>query len=163
MKRIILHWTAGTHKVTDIDRKHYHYIVDGLGTIHPGDHPISANDSTADGDYAAHTKGCNRESIGLAIACMADAKQGKEEQCKWPPTKPQVNELCKLAARLSKVYAIPNSPTTILCHSEVQKNLKIAQRGKWDIEWLPWDILPHKRAGDWLRALIEEYRKGVIL
>jgi hypothetical protein len=33
LKRIVLHWSAGSHNVSDIDREHYHRVVAGDGTI----------------------------------------------------------------------------------------------------------------------------------
>jgi len=47
--------------------------------------------------------------------------------------------MAAVAAELAKFYKIPVGPTTILGHGEVQKNLGIAQKGKWDPLVLPWD------------------------
>ena len=70
MKRIIIHWTAGSHKASSVDKEHYHMIVNGDGTVVNGDHKIEDNLSTADGVYAAHTKGANTGAIGVAMAGM---------------------------------------------------------------------------------------------
>lgn len=70
MKRIILHWTAGTHRVSALDRAHYHFIVAGDGSVIEGDLRPEANRVINSGRYAAHTRGpnigqINRESIAL--------------------------------------------------------------------------------------------------
>jgi len=45
--------------------------------------------------------------------------------------------LVALTARLCGQYAIPVQYDTVLSHAEVQRTLKVTQRGKWDITWLP--------------------------
>lgn len=157
MKRIIWHWTGGADGVTDDDKQHYHFIIDDEGVMHEGAHPISDNDETNDGSYAAHTKGCNKGSIGIAIDCMALASESDPwKTTKNPPTEKQVDALCRLTAALCIKYKIPISTTTTLNHGEVQANLNIAQRGKWDICRLPW-VAKNENAGDWMRAKTSEY------
>ena len=137
MQRIIMHWTAGKNTVSDIDRDHYHFIVDGAGAVHEGKHPVSDNESTSDGVYAAHTKACNTGSIGVAMAAMMGAKESPFSAGPCPITPVQYIEFTRLVARLARQYSIKVTHTTILTHAEVQPTLKIAQRGKWDITWLP--------------------------
>lgn len=36
MKRIILHWSAGSYKPNSTDMAHYHYLIDGEGEIKEG-------------------------------------------------------------------------------------------------------------------------------
>ena len=57
MQRIIFHWSAGGYRCSEIDKEHYHFIVEGDGTVVKGDHEVSDNINTGDGDYAAHTRG----------------------------------------------------------------------------------------------------------
>ena len=33
MVRVVLHWTAGTHKASALYKEHYHVLVEGDGTI----------------------------------------------------------------------------------------------------------------------------------
>ena len=33
LNKIILHWTAGTNKANQVERDHYHYIVQGDGSV----------------------------------------------------------------------------------------------------------------------------------
>ena len=73
MKRIVCHWTAGQNKVSELDKEHYHFIVDGNGNVVAGDHTPEDNELTTDDDYAAHTRNCNTGAIGVAVAGMAGA------------------------------------------------------------------------------------------
>lgn len=152
MKRIIFHWTAGTHKVSSLDRQHYHRIFAGNGTMVLGQKTIEANRSTKDGDYAAHTLGCNTDSIGLAVACMHNAKSGAHG--KYPMTEAQFEAMIREAARLCVHYGIEVSPRTTLWHAEVEPNLGIKQRGKWDateISFRP-ELKGYKSCGSYLRS-----------
>ncbi|WP_248311241.1 peptidoglycan-binding protein [Bosea sp. UNC402CLCol] len=45
MDRIIVHWTAGAHRGSGLDRSHYHVLIEGDGKLVRGIPPISLNDS----------------------------------------------------------------------------------------------------------------------
>jgi len=156
LKRIILHWSAGTHNVSALDRSHYHYCVAGDGSIVPGIRRPEDNASTTDGAYAAHTLNANSGSIGIAMAAMAGATERPFNAGPYPITTPQLDAFCGLAARLARQYGIPNTRATILTHAEVSQTLGIAQRGKWDICWLPSMTGPQNAiaVGDTIRAMI---------
>lgn len=138
IKRIINHWTGGTYKITDLDKKHYHVIIGGDGQWQKGNFTVESNLNTADGEYAAHTLNCNEGSIGISVACMAGAVQNKSVGS-YPLKEIQWDEMIQQNARFCIKYGIPVTPQTVLTHAEVQKNLKIRQRGKWDIAILPFD------------------------
>jgi hypothetical protein len=138
MKRIINHWTGGSYNVSALDKKHYHVIIDGDGQWHKGNHTIEANENTKDGDYAAHTLGCNTGSIGIAVAAMGGAKQGKTNGA-YPLKREQWDAMVEQNAHFALKYGIPITPQTILTHAEVEKTLGIKQKGKWDITVLPFD------------------------
>ncbi len=148
MKRIILHWTAGGYKANLIDRLHYHYCVEGDGTVVPCV-PISRNEPPLKPGYAQHTLNCNSSSIGIAVCCAAGAVPGN--MGKYPPTPAQLQAFVQLAAKLSVQYNIPIGRQHILTHGEVQANLGIRQRGKWDLQ------VP---GGEWLRYAISKARSG---
>jgi len=139
MQRIILHWTAGSYLVNGLDLEHYHFIVDGEGKVHKGVHSIAQNQAPIRGDYAAHTLNCNGGSIGISMACMADALQHVSNG-KYPIKREQAQAFVELAAALCKHYGIEVTPTTVLGHGEVQDTLGIKQRSKWDPMQLPWDM-----------------------
>jgi hypothetical protein len=156
MQRIILHWTGGTHTPTGLSLTHYHRVIDGAGRVHPGRFPISANLRPRPGAYAAHTRNCNTGSIGVALAAMAGAVDRPFNAGKFPITPAQVSELVRLCAALAREYRIPVTRATLLSHAEVQPTLKIPQRGKWDICWLPGMDRPGDpvEVGDRIRGLV---------
>ena len=137
MNRIIIHWTAGTHKVSATDRKHYHFIIDGDGGMALGNMKPEDNLNTADGSYAAHTRGANTGAIGIAVAAMHGAQERPFKTGNYPITEKQVAALVAQCARLALQYKIPVRRSTILTHAEVERTLGIKQAGKWDIVWLP--------------------------
>lgn len=162
MSRVILHWTAGTNEVSALDLEHYHFIIDGKGQVHRGDHTIEDNVNTADDDYAAHTRGTNTGSIGISLAGMAGAIERPFKAGKYPINKVQWDEAVACIAQLCKVYHIPPTPQHVMTHAEVQANLNHPQRGKWDIAVLPFDpqFNTAKEVGDRLRAEVAEKMKG---
>lgn len=159
MKRIIMHWTAGSHKANDLDKKHYHVIFEGDGNIVYGSHAFLANKSPLEpGKYAAHTLNCNSDSIGLAVACMLHAVENQTFG-KYPMTEKQFEAMCKYAADLCKLFGIPVTEKTVLSHAEVQSNLGIKQRGKWDFTVLPFkpELKGAKACGDYMRTRVQYY------
>ena len=156
MERIILHWTAGSHAASSVDREHYHLLIEGDGRVVFGDYEISDNESVADNRYAAHTRDLNTGSIGVAVCAMLDARQVPFDPGKYPITEAQVQTLVREVARLAKGYGIPITRQTVLSHAEVQPTLGVAQAGKWDIAWIPgWkNATDPIGVGDHLRALI---------
>lgn len=137
LKRIVFHWSAGTHTVSALDRQHYHFIVSGSGEVVAGIHKPEANISPKKGAYAAHTLNLNTGSIGVAVAAMAGAIERPFSAGKYPITEVQLEQFVKLIAALSCKYNIPVTRETVLSHAEVQPTLKVAQRGKWDVAWIP--------------------------
>lgn len=142
MSRVIIHWTGGGYLVSPHDKECYHYIVgyaDGRLQVVQGDNSIKANVSTNDADgYAAHVKGFNTGSIGIAAACMADATESPFNVGPYPLTQEQWLLLAVGAAEMCKKYNIAVTPQTVLQHGEVEENCGKPQDGKWDICKLPW-------------------------
>ncbi|UGB24863.1 peptidoglycan-binding protein [Methylorubrum sp. B1-46] len=56
MERIIVHWTAGPHKATGLDRSHYHIIIQGDGTLVRGDRSIADNEAPPGHLRGAHAR-----------------------------------------------------------------------------------------------------------
>ena len=159
MKRIILHWTAGTNTASALDKNHYHFIVEGNGNIKNGVYSPEDNESTAT-PYAAHTRGMNTGSIGVALAAMHGATERPFNAGKYPITAKQVDALVGLISRLCDQYGIAVTPQTVLTHAEVEGTLGAKQRGKWDVTWLPgMDQAGHPSAvGDLLRQKVRTYK-----
>lgn len=137
LTRIIIHWTGGAHRATPLDLKHYQFVVQGDGSVVAGIHSPEDNIRTNDGIYGAHTRMLNTGSIGVSVAAMAGAVERPFNAGRFPITAAQMPALAALVARLCRQYRIPVSRTTVLTHAEVQPTLGVAQRGKWDITWLP--------------------------
>jgi len=160
MKRIIMHWTAGAHKANNTDLKHYHRVYEKDGKMVPGVHLISANTGKlVSGKYAAHTLNCNTDSIGLSMACMFNATE--KDFGTYPMTEAQFEAMCKDAAALCVEYGIKVTNKTVLSHAEVQPNLGITQKGKWDFTVLPFNGMKGaKTCGDYARKRVQAYIDG---
>ena len=162
MNRIVLHWTAGGHRANGTDKRAYHVIIEGDGTVVRGNSPISANShirNPKDGSsYAAHTRGLNTGSIGVALAAMRGARERPFSAGPSPITEAQIDVLARVCADLCKEYGIPVQRDTVLTHAEVQPTLKVAQRAKWDITWVPGmrAVGDPVAVGDGLRDRIKE-------
>ena len=153
MNRIIVHWTAGQNRASDVDKEHYHFIVEGVGTVVRGDNTIEDNVNTADGKYAAHTRGTNTGSIGVSMAGMLGAIESPFNPGNFPIKESQWARAMDVIAELATFYKIPVTDKTILTHAEVQTNLGIKQNGKWDftrIVFAP-DLVGAKPVGDKMR------------
>ena len=157
LRRIILHWTAGTGRVSDLERRHYHRIIDADGEVHPGDHPPEANADIGNGPYAPHTRALNTGSIGVAVSAMAGARERPFDAGDHPITVGMLDALVAEVADLSETYNIPVGRGTVLTHAEVQPTLGVRQRGKWDIAWIPGMHSPGNpvEVGDTLRARVK--------
>lgn len=161
MKRIICHWTAGGYQSTDLDREHYHILIAGNGKLVRGIPSILDNVSTADGRYAAHTRGCNTGSIGISVCCMAGAQQSPFKPGKCPMLEIQWETMIQVAAELCQAYNIQVTPKTVLGHGEVQAQLGIMQLGKWDPMVLPWNpIMSQTQVGNLLRTQVQNILTG---
>jgi N-acetyl-anhydromuramyl-L-alanine amidase AmpD len=160
MKRVIVHWTAGTNKASLEDEQHYHYIIQGDGSIMLGAHTLKDNDNVADGKYAAHTRGCNEDSIGVSLCGMYGAVESPFKKGRYPINERQWRVMLWLVSRLAKQHNIPITPQTILTHAEVEGTLKIKQAGKWDITRLPWDssVVGATAVGNLMRKSIKEIK-----
>lgn len=162
MRRIHIHWTAGAYVASEVDREHYHFIVEEDCDIVRGEHPVPQNmPPLIEGQYAAHTRAANSYAIGVSMCCMAGAVEGRSNG-KFPMTKRQFDQMIKLVAFLSLKYGISVTDKTILTHAEVQPNLGVKQAGKWDITVLPFnpDYVGARPVGDYIRKRVNEARNG---
>lgn len=156
MKRIVMHWSAGTHTFSTSDWAHYHEAVDGKGKRHLGQLRPEANRSIKDGVYAPHTRRLNTDSIGLAVCAMAGAKEHPFSAGKHPITDKQLAVFVKMVADYAETYGIPVTRETVLTHAEVEPTLGVKQSGKWDITWLPGMDRPRNAVwvGDRIREMV---------
>ena len=138
MKRIIYHWSGGSYCPNEIDRKHYHYMIDNNGGIFCGIYKVEDNENCLDGVYAAHTGGGNTGSIGIAFLGMFGFSS-RLNTGRFPLTKIQCEMGFKLGALLAKKYNLNlNNPLSVQTHYGFgQRNPKTASAGKIDIIYLP--------------------------
>lgn len=159
MTRVILHWSAGAHTASALDRAHYHFILEGDGNAVRGDRSIRDNEGPIRGNYAAHTRACNTGSIGVSLACMAGATESPFRSGRYPMTETQWDAMIDFVADLCRAYAIEPTPETVLSHAEVEGNLGIWQRGKWDYTRLSFDasIKGAREIGDRIRMAVRDH------
>lgn len=163
MKRIHAHWSAGGYIPNDAyDRKAYHFLiawVDGKPKLVLGIPTIDKNSGSLKDGYSAHTLNANSDSISISCASMAGATEVPFNAGKAPMVKPQFDLMCQVMAELSVAYTIPVGDKTTLSHAEVQPNLGIAQKQKWDFTRLPFapEIRGAKACGDYMRERINFY------
>jgi N-acetyl-anhydromuramyl-L-alanine amidase AmpD len=156
IERIIFHWTAGAHRASGLDKSHYHILIEVDGKLVRGTRSIAANGIGGTGQRASHTLDCNTGSIGVSLCCMAGAIESPFKAGSAPMTAVQWKTLADVLADLCRRYGVPVTPKTVLSHAEVQSNLGIRQRGKWDIARLAFDpsIVGAKACGDAMRVAV---------
>ena len=162
MKRIIIHWTAGTYFPTEFEKSHYHFLVDKNGKIYSGKFKPGNNEVCKIGNYAAHTGGGNTGSIGVAICGMAEFKNSKSVG-NYPILKKQFESTMKLCAELAKKYKIPITPQTVLTHYEFGiNNPKTTSAGKIDIVYLPpYSWVKKEEVGSFIRTKVKWYLEKI--
>lgn len=158
MRRIILHWTAGTNYPNATDLEHYHFVIDKDGKVYEGKFKPEDNINCTDGRYAKHTGGGNSGSIGVAVCGMADYK-GKLSDTKYSLTSVQVERMFSFTAELCKKYNIAVTPDTVLTHCEFGKSHpNTSSAGKIDITILPpYLSVKPTQVGDFIRQKVKWY------
>lgn len=161
MKRIIIHWTAGTNKPCAENLEHYHYLVTGAGEVQNGKYKPEDNLNCNDGKYAAHTGGGNTGSIGVAMCGMYVPAKVDIKRTEYPLTRKQYERTFKLCADLCKKYNIPITPDTVMTHYEFgKKHPNTSSAGKIDITYMtPWEEILPAKIGDFIRNKIRWYYK----
>ena len=161
--RLIVHWTGGAGSPETESLAHYHYCIDRVGLPRRGDHPVTDNLSIATDDYAAHTRGLNAGSIGLALCGMAGAVPDPFAPGRFPLTLVQWQAALIAAADLCVAYQIIPAPKTLLMHCEVEAALGVPQAGKWDISVRTWHGPPEyarMTPGEELRQRVKQLLGG---
>lgn len=142
MERVVLHWTEGWRMPNSVDLEHYHFLIaekSGAAKVVRGDHTVDDNVSTGDDDYAAHTRGLNTRSVGVALCGMVGCQERPRSPGRDPYTQKQYSLMCAAVAQVCRFYGIPVTNRTVLAHGEVQATLGVKQAGKWDPMYFPWE------------------------
>lgn len=158
LKFITIHWTGGTNKANEIDKQHYHFIIEGDGNIVEGIHKPEDNINCQDGKYAAHTHRMNTGRIGISAAGMLgfDLLNKKTD---FPLRKVQMEKLFNLSAQLCLRYKIPCDKEHLGTHYEIGLEYPDSHnKGKIDITYLPYEpaLLPNM-IGDYIRNKTQWY------
>lgn len=157
MKRIIIHWTAGTYQPNSTDFEHYHYLVTSDGLVIEGKYKPEDNENVNDGKYAQHCGGGNTGSIGVAMCGMYGFKNRKSVGS-YPLTSVQCERCFKLIAELCKKYNIPITPNNVMTHYEFGiRNPETSSAGKIDITCLPSYTVVSQNVGDFIRSKVRWY------
>lgn len=160
MKRIHVHWTGGGHSANSTDLNAYHILVEGSGRVVRGTTSIAANAPGSGMTPASHTKKANTGAIGVSMCCMAGAVESPFSAGRHPLTRAQWDRAMEVIATLARRYAIPVTPVTVLTHAEVEPNLGIRQKDKWDIVRLAFDDgtvgIGHRRVGEVMRRTVAQ-------
>jgi len=161
-RAIVLHWTVGRNTANSTDLAHYHFVIEGDGNIKAGVHSILDNESTSDGRYAAHCLGFNTKTIGISMCGMMGSRESPFQPGPEPIRPAQFEMAARLAAKMCQEYGIQPTRTTVLSHAEVQPNLGIRQRGKWDVTRLPWNpgVTGHRACGDLFRDMVLSFMRA---
>lgn len=162
MKRIIIHWTAGTYNPNATDLEHYHYLIDGKGEVHNGKYKPKDNENCNDGRYAAHTGGGNTGSIGISLCGMCGFVN-RTDCGAYPLTKVQCERAFKLVAELSKKYNIQITRQNVMTHYEFGlKHPNTTSAGKIDIVYLPpYPEVEQSKIGDYIRNKARWYLQHI--
>jgi len=153
------HWAASSYAVNEEVLSHYNDGHDHLGNSYDGgaraEHQANYNWRTGVG--VSHTKNNNSGIIGQAVIAMGNAEGWPLDVGQYPMTWVGIDAMLMRSIDYHHQFDIPISPWSMLTHAEVQPTLGIAQRGKWDIRWLPngSTVVDARKAGDILRARMQ--------
>lgn len=157
IKRIHWHWAASTYKITDFIKSHYNIVIDYKGNEYQGAaKPIEQATYVPGKIGVSHTYMANTGAVGISIAAMAGAYTSGNtvRMGDYPITWESIDSMLNVTSRLCKEFNITPSKETTLSHAEVEPNIGIKQRGKWDIRVLPdnpTELLNATECGDILR------------
>lgn len=158
LNKITFHWTGGTYVPNAVDLEAYHFLIDGEGRVHKGNHKPEDNLNCKDGNYAKHCGGSNTGNIGIAICAMWN-------KLDYPIKRVQVEAACKLAAELCEKYGIRITNRNVLTHAEFGRLYPhTTSGGKIDIQSLPC-VAVHgiDSVGDWMRNKVNWYKSKIQL
>jgi hypothetical protein len=127
VNRAIVHWAAGAHRASGLDRSHDHMLIEGDGELVRGIPSIDLNDARGvKPGHAAHTLNCLTGSIGVSLCCMTCAVERPFKAGSAPMTRKQCDALPAVLADLCRRYSMPVTPRTFLSHVEVQGTLVVS-------------------------------------
>ena len=169
---VTLHWTAGGHAFDAYDQRFYHF---GISALPDGSAALVRGVNLAYNDkdhfdyarYAPHTLNCNSGRIGISMACMGGA--GVQDTPfvtgPFPMLESQWDLMIRAVAQLCRTYGIPARRGSVDSHAEIERNLGIPQRGKWDFTRLSFERSTWSNAGspaDRAQAIGDRARAAIL-
>lgn len=139
VRGVVWHWTAGAHGIIELESNSYNWLFDRVGNIYDGNHSVQdqVNYDWRNGVGASHTKSMNTGWLGLSVDAMAGAVESPLNWGSNPLTWEGIDAMLDWTMEICEEYDIPVSRWTTLSHAEVQSNLGVKQRFKWDYKVLP--------------------------
>jgi hypothetical protein len=155
LTRVHGHWTGGWHKANSSDKRAYHRLIEGDGTVLRMADPWLPR---------SHTLNANGGAVGVSMCCMVGAVERPFSWGSAPMTTKQLHAMAEEVARLCIAFDIPVSRWSVLTHAEVQPAFGIKQKWKWDINILPGMERPGDpiEVGDRIRDIIRAKIKTAI-
>lgn len=152
---IYLHWSAGWYGQFYDD---YHINIDADGTIY-----LSTDDLT---ETLAHTWRRNSRSIGISLACCADASakaDGTIDFGTHPPTAKQIESMAIVVNVLCAALGLPMDKEHVMTHCEAAELDDYGPSTtceRWDLWYLP-DYINGgvEPGGDMIRGKAAWYRE----
>jgi hypothetical protein len=181
-RRVILHWTAGGHRTSRLERERYHLLLEHVdeepefnligGTRWKYGVPIRNNMGSAAGRraahnapndplaYAAHTGKFNSYSIGVAFCGMRGAVDYRPGRPVAPGPEPltvtQVDAMVTGLATMLSTYNLEPIPEHLFDHWEAHHVHGVTQRaGVWDCQWMPGEDFRRGEVMDWIRDRVK--------
>ncbi len=188
IERMVLHWTAGESDIPDggghaarpKELRRYHILIehDEGPTPDPLDDEIrvlagvpiernagkvSAPAAHNDPDgYAAHVRGFNSGSVGLALCGMrgaVDYRRGDRTDVDPGPSPisiRQVEVMIATAVQFLVIWGFNPTPDRLFTHWEAGFLHNRPQGGRWDIGWIPGYSFRREQVGEWIRERVRE-------
>ena len=161
IRKICIHWTAGSYQRSNTDFHVYHYTVGWDGSVSSGKFKPEANiPPLSNGYYAAHCGGGNSYTIGVALRGMA-GYVNPDNIGEYPLTQKQCEAAWKFCAQLCNQHDITPYKDTVFTHYEFGKRRPTSDSaGKIDISFLPHepDLKPNE-IGGYIRNKVIWYKQ----
>jgi hypothetical protein len=118
--------------------------------------------------YAAHTKGFNSGSVGLALCGMRGAVDRRPDEGQVgdvdpgpsPITSQQLNVAIALCVQFLTIWGFHPTEDRIFTHYEAEALHGVKQSGKWDITYIPGKLFSRRACGPWIRRQIGRFMDG---
>ena len=137
MKRVICHWSEGNYKANSTDMSTTTFSSRVTARCVAATTRSTTRKHRRQRLRSAYAQ-CEHAGDRGGCCCMVGCQETPFKPGSQPMKKSQWNTMVQVVAELCQFYGIHVTPTTVLGHGEVQANLNITQKGKWDPMVWPW-------------------------